>query len=102
LETRSTADLWIIEAFDLDVALNLATEGSEAAIGRSRCGATLRKPPAAPTAGAGVQRSLRRVGSFSTGVPEVLKESGSGCRIGAEVFVAEVSGRPQGRPNHRR
>ncbi len=30
LETRSTADFWIIEAFDLDVALKLATEGSKA------------------------------------------------------------------------
>jgi hypothetical protein len=40
---------WIIEASDLAVALKLA---------------------AAPTAGAGVQRWLRRVGSRTTGVPE--------------------------------
>src|SRR5258708_33634722 len=59
------ADFWIIEA-----------------IGRSRCGAALRKPPAAPTAGAGVQRWLRRVGSFSAGVPESL-ERRPGCGVGS-------------------
>jgi hypothetical protein len=42
------ADFWIIEASDLDVALKLATEGSKARNRKSRCGATLRKPPAAP------------------------------------------------------
>jgi len=34
--------------------------------------ATLRKPPAAPAAGAGVQWWLPRVGSLTTGVQKVL------------------------------
>jgi hypothetical protein len=77
------AGFWIIEAAGLDVALKLATEGSKAAIGRSRCGATLRKPPAAPTASAGVRRWLRRVGSFSTAYQEVLERNpGSGVGSG--------------------
>ncbi len=44
------ADFWIIEAADLDVALRLATEGLKACNRKSRCAATLRKPPTAPTA----------------------------------------------------
>jgi hypothetical protein len=72
------ADFWIIEAADLDVALKLATEGSKAcdrkvevwryaakaagrAYGRRRC-----------------QRWLRRVGSFTTGVPESLERNPRG------------------------
>jgi GNAT superfamily N-acetyltransferase len=41
--------------------------GSKACNRRVGCGATPRRPSAAPTAGAGVQRWLRRVGSFTTG-----------------------------------
>ena len=32
--------------------------------------------------------------SFTAGVPEILKDTREGCRIGAGVFVAGVSGRP--------
>src|SRR5260221_7107703 len=75
------ADFWIIEA-----------------IGRSRCGATLRKPPAAPTADAGVQRWLRRVGSFSTGVPESLERRPGAVSDRGRGVRSRVSGRPRGAP----
>jgi dihydrofolate reductase len=43
--------------------------------------------------------SVAAVGSFTTGVPESpQRKSGRRCRIGAEVFVAGVSGRPRGAP----
>jgi len=39
------------------------------------------------------------VRSLTTGIPESpWKKSGSRCRIGAQVFVAGVSGRPRGAP----
>jgi hypothetical protein len=66
-------DFWIIEAADLDVALKLA----------------------------GVQRWLRRVGSFTTGVPESLEDIWERCRR-VEVFVARVSGCPRGAPGYHR
>src|SRR4029450_2978872 len=48
-------------------------------------------------------RNRLAVGSLTTGVPQgPRKKSGRRCRIGAEVFVAGVSGRPRGRPKHRR
>src|SRR5713226_621879 len=55
--------------------------------------------------GSGAQspRSRRAVGSLTTGVPESPgKKSGRRCRIGAEAFVAGVSGRPRGGAPRRR
>jgi hypothetical protein len=44
-------------------------------------------------------RNRLAVGSLTTGVPESpRKKSGRRCRIGAEVFVAEVRGRPRRAP----
>jgi hypothetical protein len=44
-------------------------------------------------------RNRRGVGSLTTGLPESpRKKSWRRCRIGAEVFVAGVRGRPRGRP----
>src|SRR6266700_1322706 len=44
-------------------------------------------------------RNRLAVGSLTTGVPESpRKKSGRRCRIGAEVFVVRVSGRPRGAP----
>jgi hypothetical protein len=99
LEARSTSPTWIIEAFDLDVALKLAAEGSKAcnrkvevrrnaakaagrAYGRRRC------PAMASTSRIVHNRRTRKS----------WKTSGRRCRIGAEVFVAGVSGRPRGVP----
>jgi hypothetical protein len=49
-------------------------------------------------------RDTVAVGSLTTGVAESpRKKSGRRCRIGAEAFVAGVSGRPRGAPPiHRR
>jgi hypothetical protein len=71
-------DFWIVDAFDLDVALKLATEGSKACKWKVEVRRNAAKPPAAPTARAGVQRWLRRVGSFTTGVPESLERHPGG------------------------
>jgi len=72
------ADFWIIEASDLDVALKLATEGSKACNRKVEERRNAAKAAAAPTAGAGVQRWLRRVGSFTTGVAESLERHPGG------------------------
>jgi hypothetical protein len=75
---KHLADFWIIEAADLAVALKLATEGSKACNRKVEVRRNLRKPPSAATAGAAVQRWLRRVGSFTTGVPESLERHPGG------------------------
>jgi hypothetical protein len=54
-------------------------------------------------ASARTDRAGAAVGSLTTGVPESpRKKSGRRCRIGAEVFVAGVRGRPRGAPPGRR
>lgn len=102
LETRSTADFWIIEAFDLDVALEVATEGSKAcdpkievrrnaaktagrSYGRRRC------PAIASTSRIVLNRRTRSLER----IREWVSDRGRGVR-------SRVSGRPQGAPNHRR
>jgi hypothetical protein len=62
-DEKYLADFWIIEAPDLDVALTPATEGSKACNRKDRGAA---KAAGRASAGAGVQRWLPRVGSFTT------------------------------------
>jgi hypothetical protein len=67
------ADFWIIEASGPSVALKLATEGSKACNRKvGRCGATLRKPPAAPrqVSSDGFDESYRSQPAY----PKVLKD----------------------------
>jgi hypothetical protein len=51
--------LLVIEAFDLDVALKLATGGSKTCNRKVEVRRKLREPPTAPTAGAAVERWIR-------------------------------------------
>jgi hypothetical protein len=72
------AGFWIIEASDLDVALKLAAEGSKACNRKVEVRRNAAKAAGRGSAGAGVQRWLRRVGSFSTGVAESLERHPGG------------------------
>jgi hypothetical protein len=59
--------------------------------------------PAEPRAVTCSPPDHRAVGRPASGVPETpSKETGTRCRIGSEMFVAGVSGRPPGTPRTRR